>query len=364
MEAFKRIKDYLVKPPVVRAPRVGETFRLYIAATHKVIGVVLTQDSSSKEAVVAYLSKRMVDAETRYTHVEKLCLSLYYACSKFRPYILSSSCVVTCKFDILKHMIQKPILSGRMGKWAYSLVEYDLTYELLTAVRGQVVANFIVDHSEDAREACYVEAQPWKLFFDGSVCSRGCGIDYVTVSPVGVKYEMVVHLEYKCTNNRAEYEALAAGLEMLLNMKAKNVEAYGDSQLVVQQILGESHCLDRTLKQCLERCMRLIEKLDTFHIRHIRKEENEAANRLAQQASGYEVTRGKLAVQKWPTSHNVFDIQACTGGLAGKKEEESETRDWRVLIQECIMNSGAPRIGRYNDKHSNTPSWTSSCIDE
>jgi hypothetical protein len=134
-EAFKRIKDYLVKPPVLRAPRIGEGFRLYVATTHQVIGAVLVQGSSGKENAVTY-RKRMIYTETRYTHVEKLCLSIYYACSKFRPYILSSSCVVTCKFDILKHMIQTPILSGRMGKWAYSLVEHDLTYEPLTTVRG------------------------------------------------------------------------------------------------------------------------------------------------------------------------------------------------------------------------------------
>jgi hypothetical protein len=165
----------LIKPPVLQAPRVGETFRLYIATTHRVIGAVLTQDSTGKEATIAYLSRTMIDAETRYTHVEKICLSLYYACSKFRPYILSSSCIVTCKCDILKHMIQKPILSGRMGKWAYSLVEYDLAYEPLNVVRGQVVADFIADHSVDVGEACYTETRPWKLFLMDQCVPRGVG---------------------------------------------------------------------------------------------------------------------------------------------------------------------------------------------
>ena len=43
-------------------------------------------------------------------------------------------------------MLQKPILSGRIGKWAYALVEYDLAYESLRAVRCQIVADFIVEH--------------------------------------------------------------------------------------------------------------------------------------------------------------------------------------------------------------------------
>jgi hypothetical protein len=58
-------------------------------------------------------------------------------------------------------MIQKPILSGRLGKWAYSLVEYDLSYELLKAVKGQVMADFIVNHNIDVNDECLVAECPW-----------------------------------------------------------------------------------------------------------------------------------------------------------------------------------------------------------
>jgi hypothetical protein len=85
---------------------------------------------------VAYVSQRLVDAETWYVFMEKLCLSLYYSCSKFRHYILSSSCIVACQYDVIKHMLLKPILSGTMGKWAYVLVEYDLACEPLRSMKG------------------------------------------------------------------------------------------------------------------------------------------------------------------------------------------------------------------------------------
>jgi hypothetical protein len=104
---------------------------MYIAAQEWVIGVVLQQEEDGKEFLVAYMSRRLLHAEIWYVFVEKLCLSLYYACSKFRHYFLSSSCIVAGQYDVIKQMLLKPILSGRMGKWAYALIEYDLAYEPL-----------------------------------------------------------------------------------------------------------------------------------------------------------------------------------------------------------------------------------------
>jgi hypothetical protein len=46
-------------------------------------------------------------------------------------------------------MLQQPILCGRIRKWAYALIEYDLAYEPLKSMKWQVVANFIVGHSID-----------------------------------------------------------------------------------------------------------------------------------------------------------------------------------------------------------------------
>ena len=43
-------------------------------------------------------------------------------------------------------MLQKLILNGRIDKWAYALVEYDLAYEYLGSMRGQIIADFIVEH--------------------------------------------------------------------------------------------------------------------------------------------------------------------------------------------------------------------------
>jgi hypothetical protein len=109
-EAFEKIKEYLVSPLVLQALKAGNLFKTYIAAQEWVIRVVLLQEEDGKDFPIAYVSRRLLDAETRYVFMEKLCLSLYYACSNFSHYILSSSCIVACQYDVIKHMLLKPIL--------------------------------------------------------------------------------------------------------------------------------------------------------------------------------------------------------------------------------------------------------------
>ena len=133
----------------------------------------MTQETEDKEYVITYISRRIINSETRYTSTEKLYLSLYYACTKLRHYLLSSTRIVVCQTDVLKYMLQKPILSGTIGKWAYALVEYDLACESLKSMRSQIVADFIVEHrinDKHSLEVDYVTCTPWKLYFDGLVC--------------------------------------------------------------------------------------------------------------------------------------------------------------------------------------------------
>jgi ribonuclease HI len=113
-------------------------------------------------------------------------------------------------------------------------------------MRGQIVADFIVDHCINTNEKNLIATCPWELFFDGSVCANGCGVGCIVVTLGGVKQEMPARLEFGCTNNQAEYEALAFGLEFLMDAGARDVVTFRDSNLVVQQMKAESQCLDDT----------------------------------------------------------------------------------------------------------------------
>jgi ribonuclease HI len=159
-------------------------------------------------------------------------------------------------------------------------------------MEGQVVADFIVDHGIDLDHSVdVVQLKPWGLYFDGSVYSKRQGAGCVIISPSGVCIDLSIRLEFACTNNQFEYESLLHGLEYLRDLGARDVDVFGYSNLIVQQIKRDSQFLDGVLNSYRDRCLDIIKLFDTFSIKHIPREGNIWENRLAQQASGYVVSQ-------------------------------------------------------------------------
>jgi ribonuclease HI len=75
---------------------------------------------------------------------------------------------------------------------------------------------------------------------------------------------MSSRLDFYCTNNQTEYEALLFGLIMLRSIEVKHVEAYGDSLLVVQQVACEFQYLEGSLRTCLDACLNIIDYFTEF----------------------------------------------------------------------------------------------------
>jgi len=195
------IKNYLTIPPVLIPPQHGRPFKLYLSTDGMVIGSALIQEFEGNEHVIYYLSRRLIDAETRYSAIEKLCLCLYFSCIMLRHYLLSAEHTVICKDDVVRYMLSMPIMSGRIGKWILALLEFNLRYKSAKAVKGQIMADFVTQHCGVVGT---LEIVPWTLFFDGSTCDQGAGISIVLISPRGKKYEFSLSIVAMSTNNQAE----------------------------------------------------------------------------------------------------------------------------------------------------------------
>jgi len=87
-KAFKEIKSYLINPPTLSLILKNRVLKLYIATSEFTIGSMLAQeDENGVERAIYYLSRVLNDAETRYHPIEKLCLCLYFSCTKLKQYI-------------------------------------------------------------------------------------------------------------------------------------------------------------------------------------------------------------------------------------------------------------------------------------
>ena len=90
------------------------------------------------------MSKRLLDAETRYPVLEKLALALMVVSRKLRPYFHAHSIEVLTYF-LLRQVLQKLEASGRLLKWVIKLGQFDVNFCPRTTIKGQALVNFIAE---------------------------------------------------------------------------------------------------------------------------------------------------------------------------------------------------------------------------
>ena len=115
------------------------------------------------------------------------------------------------------------------------------------------------------------------------------------------------------TNNQAEYEAVLKGLQLLQEVKAESIEIFGDSQLVINQLISLYECKDDILRGYHDECRKILEGFPLTSLQHIPRAQNQEVNRLAQNASGYRVFQEILS-------------------------SETLANDWRVKIADYLKN--------------------------
>ena len=88
-------------------------------------------------------------------------------------------------------------------------------------------------------------------------------------------------LEFECTNNTAEYEALVQGLYKEIGLKVQYLKVFGDSEIVIKQVRNSVHCLSGHLKHYQSLVQELISQFLAFNISPIPRSQNAAAEFLA-----------------------------------------------------------------------------------
>ncbi|XP_024021322.1 uncharacterized protein LOC112091560 [Morus notabilis] len=239
-EAFQKLKEHLGRPPILSKPITNKELSLYLSVSQHAESSVLIREEEKVQLLVYYVSKRLIDAESRYTEIEQLALALMF----------------------------------------------DIKYVPRVAIKGQALANFLAEFSHRTTPATHdVETTKWRLYVDGASSENGSGAGVLLISPKGYKITSAVRFKFKVSNNEAEYETLIAGLRLANHLKVERLGIFSNSQLVVGQVNEEYPARGEKMGAYLRKVKEELVRFKSYEILQIPRAENTNTDALAKLAS-------------------------------------------------------------------------------
>ncbi|KAI3758461.1 hypothetical protein L6452_06024 [Arctium lappa] len=302
-EALQQLKKYMMSPPFLSKPEKGEVLQLYLAVSINSVSAVLIRETDGRHLPIYYVSKTLLDAETR-----------------------------------------KPELTGRLAKWSIYLSNFDLDFKPKTAIKSQVLADFVSDFSPELESTmtsdklivATLHDTTWTLHVDGSANIRGTGLGVVLQSPQGGKMVYSIRCDFKATNNEAEYEALIAGIKIAHDLGATRLHVRSDSSLVVNQINGEFAAKDSRMIAYYKIVKEEAKKFNHFVIEQIPRDQNTQADALANLGS----TLSRTTFDNIPVVHlTTPSIKEDDNISVAPIEEENS---WSDDIRNYLENNQLP----------------------
>ena len=305
-KAFERIKEYLLSPPVLVPPMPGRPLLLYLSVLDIAMGCMLAQlDDLGKERAIYYMSKRMLEYETRYIVIKRYCLALVWATRRLSHYMTEYSVHLVSRLDPLRYLFDRPALIGRLMKWLVLLMEFDIHYVTQKSIRGSIVADHLAslpvsddraidDDFPDEEIAAVTSLPGWRMYFDSVANHFGYGIGVLLISPHGDHIPRSIPLSfsdiYPATNNIVEYEACILGLETALELGVRQIEVFGDSNLVLRQIQGDWKTRYVKLRPYHAYLELLVRRFDDLRFLHLPRAHNQFGDALATLASMIDIS--------------------------------------------------------------------------
>ena len=133
-KAFQELKNHLHGLPTLARPVIGETLYSYTAASQTTVSTALVREEGNVQQLIYFVSKILLDAETRYSLIEKTTYAVVVAVRKLKPYFDAHQVIVLTDLPLEKSL-DKIERSGRLAKWAIELNGYGIKYQEGTAIK-------------------------------------------------------------------------------------------------------------------------------------------------------------------------------------------------------------------------------------
>ncbi|GJU42059.1 reverse transcriptase domain-containing protein [Tanacetum coccineum] len=240
-EAFKQMKQLIAELPMLVAPMEKEELIVYLAAAKETVSAVLMTEREAKQMPIYFVSRALRGPEVNYTSMEKLVLAL---------------------------VLSRPEVAGRLQKWSIELGEYAIHYRPRVSVKGQILADFIVERPEEESPDTLMGEEeelpePWispqKIppgLQTNQSCTDGSGVGLNTHKPG----RDGVYLRFK--------------IQIVKQMGVKNHQANVDSRLVANQV-------NRTYVAKENDMVRYLEKVNKCMVEELKEKSISAVEVLA-----------------------------------------------------------------------------------
>jgi ribonuclease HI len=298
-KAFEELKQYLIDLTTLTPPSSGTPLLLYVAASHATISATLVQEKQNgqikKQALIYFVSEVLSPSKKNYTELEMVLYAVLMASRKLRHYFQAYHIIVPSS-QPLKDIMRNREATERVRKWAAELNEFTIDYVHRSLIQSQALADFIADWTRGAQDEERInDAEAWTIFCDGFWGTFSAGAAVVLVAPSKVRTCYAVRLDFSCTNNIAEYEALLLALRKLKAMGIRRAVIKIDSQVISGHVDKSSKARDLKLEKYLDAVRRLEASFQGFSVKNIPRGENELADLL-----------DKSTVQGLPLPSEVF----------------------------------------------------------
>jgi hypothetical protein len=173
---FASLKQYLSELAILTSPNPSLPLLLYIAASPHAVSAALVQEQDRegtiKQCPVYYVSEVLTTSKCNMTELEKIAYAVVIASRKLRHYFEAFKVRVTSDRGLGK-LFRNPEASVRIAKWAAELSGYHITFEPRTAIKSQVLADFIVDWIGPIAQPDTSAEKVWTIQCNGAWCHAG-----------------------------------------------------------------------------------------------------------------------------------------------------------------------------------------------